>query len=73
MPAPRSLVGAWREMRMIWHKQQLDPSYEFDTPVPAPSQARADGGGGSSHDGGLVTEDVGASLGDIAPVGLKQD
>lgn len=56
---------------MIWHKQQLDPSYEFDTPVPAPSQA--DGGGGSSHDGGLVTEDVGASLGDIAPVGLKQD
>jgi len=34
MPEPRSLVGAWREMREIWRKQQTDPGYQFDTPLP---------------------------------------
>merc|ERR1712062_435923 len=34
MPVPRTLVGAWKEMRMIWRRQRLDPQYEFDTPLP---------------------------------------
>ena len=36
MPEPRSLVGAWKEMRAIWRRQQTEPGYEFDTPVPSP-------------------------------------
>jgi fatty acid desaturase len=60
MPEPRSLVGAWTEMREIWHRQQLDPTYEFDTPV-------RDGGKAA---GGLVTDEIGGSIGDLAPAGL---
>ena len=35
MPAPRTLIGAWREMRETWRRQQTDPGYAFDTPIPA--------------------------------------
>jgi fatty acid desaturase len=34
MPAPRTLVGAWREMRQTWKRQQRDPAYQFETPLP---------------------------------------
>ena len=34
MPEPRSLFDAWKEMRSTWRKQQIDPSYVFDTPIP---------------------------------------
>ena len=34
MPAPRTLLGAWQEMRTTWHKQKTDPEYAYDTPVP---------------------------------------
>ena len=42
------------------HRQQLDPTYEFDTPV-------RDGGKAA---GGLVTDEIGGSIGDLAPAGL---
>ena len=35
MPQPRTLVTAWREMRRTWKRQRTDPSYQFDTPLPA--------------------------------------
>lgn len=70
MPVPRSLIGAWREMREIWRQQQIDPSYEFDTPLPETANT-----GGVAVFGGVpsnapVTEE--ASIGDLAPNGLKQ-
>ena len=34
MPETRTLVGAWREMRETWKRQQVDPDYEYDSPVP---------------------------------------
>ena len=34
MPQPRTLWGAWREMLDIRRRQQHDPSYQFDTPLP---------------------------------------
>ncbi|NKC14487.1 MAG: fatty acid desaturase [Gammaproteobacteria bacterium] len=37
MPAPRTLLGAWQEMRTTWQRQRIDPGYEFDTPVPPPA------------------------------------
>lgn len=70
MPAPRSLVGAWREMRETWHRQNEDPAYEFNTPLPPSARpavteesevtAPADGDG------------VATSIGDLAPEGLAE-
>ncbi len=34
MPKPRTLVGAWREMRQTWKQQQRDPAHQYDTPLP---------------------------------------
>jgi len=34
MPKPRTVYGAWQEMRETWRRQQLDPSYAYDTPCP---------------------------------------
>lgn len=36
MPEPRTLFGAWKEMRDTWKRQRLEPDYAFDTPVPPP-------------------------------------
>lgn len=62
MPKPRTLVEAWQEMRETWHRQQKDPDYYFDTPVPpiaTVSKAR-------SRDEALES-----SIGDLAPRGLQ--
>ena len=61
MPAPRTLFGAWKEMRETWKRQQIDPSYEFDTPVPPPKQS------GASN----PIDEFASSIGDLAPDGLK--
>jgi fatty acid desaturase len=34
MPEPRTLLGAWREMRETWRRQQADPGYQYETPLP---------------------------------------
>ena len=61
MPPPRTLVGAWREMRDIWRRQQSETGYEYDTPVPTRRQgARPDG-----------ADAVAGSIGDLAPEGLR--
>ena len=39
MPKPRTLIGAWREMRATWKRQQADPDYAYDTPVPESSRS----------------------------------
>ena len=61
MPEPRSLWGAWREMRDTWKRQQSDPDYFFDTPLP--------------ESAGFVGEDssdeLDSSIGDLAPRGLQ--
>ncbi|MFN8492912.1 MAG: fatty acid desaturase [Caldilineaceae bacterium] len=62
MPAPRTLFGAWQEMRETWFRQVENPAYYFDTPVPpiaTISKSR------SSEDA-LVN-----SIGDLAPKGLQ--
>ena len=60
MPKPRTLVGAWREMRAVWKRQQTDSSYQFDTPVPQPAVAA-----------GLGQDPLAASIGDLAPKVLR--
>ena len=57
MPAPRTLLGAWREMRETWRRQQDEPAYAFDTPVPAPGD----------DDGTAGSDSLAASMGGLAP------
>ena len=61
MPRPRTLTGAWREMRDIRRRQQSDPGYQFDMAVPAGAQrVRSDG-----------PDAVESSIGELAPEGLR--
>ena len=60
MPEPRTLLGAWREMRNTSHRQKEDPSYVFDTPIPE-SKERI----------GNEDENLEGSIGDLAPAGLR--
>jgi fatty acid desaturase len=59
MPAPRTLIGAWREMRMAWRKQQEDPTYQYDTPVPDHSETEAQQDPEASSIGDLAPKDLG--------------
>ena len=55
MPEPCTLLGAWKEMRETWKRQQNDPGYEYDTPVPAPEvDEREDAGPLAASIGGLA-------------------
>ena len=60
MPEPRTLIGAWKEMRETWKRQRNDPGYAYDTPVPAPKT------GGRAADDPLA-----ASMGGLAPRALS--
>ena len=56
MPKPRTLIGAWQEMRQTWKKQQEDPGYQYETPLP------------EQEDGEKKRRDpLEASLGDLRP------
>ena len=60
MPAPRTLLSAWQEMRAVWHRQQTDPAYEgYDTPVPAPSKEKTAQA--------LAESNLARKIGEIAP------
>lgn len=62
MPEPRSLFGAWKEMRETWYRQEKDPSYFYDTPVPPILETKK---------GDRQSEDsLESSIGDLAPKGL---
>lgn len=54
MPKSRSLLEAWKEMRMTWKRQQEEPEYQYRTPLPE-SAAPAN------------TSEEAGSLGDLAP------
>ena len=60
MPKPRTLAGAWREIREVWRRQEQDPGYQYDTPVPTPS--------GPAN---APQSPEAAQIGDIAPRELR--
>lgn len=59
MPETRTLFGAWREMRQTWKRQQSDPDYEYDTPVPVNNAT-------TTHASGPQQESVGG----LAPTAM---
>ncbi len=57
MPKPRTLIGAWKEMLATWDRQQDDPDYQYDTPLPpGASSVRSD-----------QPHELESSIGDLAP------
>ena len=56
MPRPRTLVEAWKEMRATWKRQQKEPGYQFDTPLPGRAEKR-----------GEKRDALETSLGDLPP------
>lgn len=61
MPKPRTLREAWKEMRETWRRQQTDPDYQFDTPLPPTAKHIRAGTG----------DDLESSIGELAPKGLQ--
>ena len=66
MPEQRTLLGAWREMRSIRIRQQSDPDFQYDTPLPGSahpalvSQESVPAFGGG-------TDELAASIGTLDP------
>jgi fatty acid desaturase len=60
MPEPRTLVGAWKEMRKIWRKQEQVKGYQFETKVPNLQKKH------NSFEDLLAS-----SIGDLAPNSLR--
>lgn len=59
IPEPKTLVGAWQEMRETWRCQKADPNFVYDAPVPTPAVGE-----------GMQSGDAMAnSIGDLAPKG----
>ena len=61
MPAPRTLLGAWKEMREVWCKQQDDANYQFNTTVPNSLKTTSE----------VSTDPLLSSIGDLAPKTLQ--
>lgn len=59
LPEPRTLMGAWKEMRETWKLQQADPSYQYDTPIPTPEDFE--------KNSSKADNELSASIGDLAP------
>ena len=60
MPKVRAFFSAWKEMLEIKRQQQLDPNFEFDTPVPSATNI-------INGKNATLTEPIG----DLAPTSLK--
>ena len=65
MPEPKSLLGAWKEMRETWARQKTDSAYAFDRPVPTRGDALLESTQCRADDG-LIN-----SIGDLAPRGSE--
>lgn len=70
MPEPRTLIGAWKEMRDTWRKQKADPDYAFDTPLPPTATTEYTGEEAAPVSTGEEHEDA-MSLAALAPAGLS--
>ncbi|MCY3916480.1 MAG: fatty acid desaturase [Chloroflexi bacterium] len=63
MPVPRTLIGAWKEMRETWRRQKIDPDYQYDTPLPPTAKIVRDD---------ASEKQLEASIGELAPAGLQE-
>ena len=59
MPKPRTLRSAWKEMLDTYKRQQVDPTYQFDTPVPENTEKKR------------PDRELAAGIGDLAPHSIR--
>lgn len=59
MPAPKTVLSAWREMRETWRRQQSEPEYAFDVHVPSKVDSAIE-----QAEDAMIN-----SIGDLAPKG----
>ncbi len=76
LPVPKGLVGTWKQMLEIRRRQEEDPSYEFDMPLPATATAVSAAGGAAASEPSEAgpekkDDDLSSSIGDLAPTGLE--
>ncbi len=69
MPEPRTLAGAWREMRMIWKRQKTEADYQYDTPLPPTANPEQVCAAANSVREATALE---RSIGELAPEGLEE-
>ena len=69
MPVPRTLIGAWREMRMVWSRQKTEPEFQYDTPLPPTANPEPIS---QDHEATRAATDLERSIGELAPAGLRQ-
>ena len=62
LPAPRTIFGAWKEMRETWHQQQEVSDFQFDTVIPAEK----------INNFSKTLNPLESSIGDLAPEGLSK-
>lgn len=68
MPVPRTLVGAWKEMRLVWNRQKRDPDYAYDTPLPATANPEPIADDAEVR----AATELERSIGELAPAGLQE-
>ena len=62
LPAAKGALGAFRELRATWKRQQIEPGYQYDTPLPATANPGYRNGRRAQPD-----DDLSGSIGDLAP------
>lgn len=62
LPAAKGALGAFRELRATWKRQQIEPGYQYDTPLPATANP-----GQLNGRRAQPADDLGDSIGDLAP------
>ena len=78
VPKPRTLLGSWREILAIWKRQQEDPGYQFDTPLPPTahppvlSQADLPRRSAAARGRDLALDSVGDPLATVAPAAVPR-
>ena len=67
LPVAKNAIAAFREMRATWKRQQTEPGYQYDTPLPPTANpGHADAAGLNQDD------DLSTSIGDLAPAVLSR-
>ena len=68
LPVAKNAIAAFRELRATWKRQQTEPGYQYDTPLPPTANPGHVDAGAPNQD----ADDLGSSIGDLAPAVLAR-
>ena len=67
LPVAKGAFAAFREMRATWKRQQTEPGYQYDTPLPPTANPGHVDSSGPNRD-----DELSSSIGDLAPAVLAR-